>query len=119
VNDELLNIGLTWLNELEKKEAQELVAANPHELMRSLETLNLLTVSQIMIHSALNRKASSRSLNLRRLDYTQDDPPEWHKFVTIKQVDGKVVAGELPIHFWLMPPYAPTYRENYEQHKPW
>ncbi|MGD0803074.1 MAG: FAD-dependent oxidoreductase [Candidatus Bathyarchaeia archaeon] len=119
VNEELLEIGQTWLRELESKEAKELVASNPHELMRSLETLDLLTVSQIIIESALSRKASSKALNLRRLDYSQDDPTEWNKFVTLKQADGKVVVGEHPFGFWLMPPYAPTYRENYEEHKPW
>jgi succinate dehydrogenase/fumarate reductase flavoprotein subunit len=87
--------------------------------MRSLETLDLLTVSQIIIESALSRKASSKALNLRRLDYSKDDPTEWNKFVTLKQADGKVVVGEHPFGFWLMPPYAPTYRENYEEHKPW
>ena len=28
------------------------------------------------------------------------DPPEWHKFLTIKQENGKVKSGELPIGFW-------------------
>ncbi len=119
VNEELLKIGQTWLIELEGREAKELVASNPHELMRGLETLDLLTVSQIIVESALVRKASSRTLNLRRLDYPQDDPVEWNKFVTLKQADGKVVAGEKPFRYWLLPPYAPTYRENYEEHKPW
>jgi succinate dehydrogenase/fumarate reductase flavoprotein subunit len=119
VNEELLGIGRIWLRELEGKEAKELVASNPHELMRGLETLDLLTVSQIIIESAINRKASSRTLNLHRLDYSQDDPTEWNKFVTLKQEDGKVVVGERPFKFWLMPPYAPTYKENYEKHNPW
>jgi succinate dehydrogenase/fumarate reductase flavoprotein subunit len=119
VDEELLNIGSTWLQELEGKEAKELVASNPHELMRSLETLDLLTVAQIIFNSALSRKASSRTLNLRRLDYVQEDPPEWNKFITLKQVDGKVVVGEHPYRFWLMPPYESTYKENYEKHKPW
>jgi succinate dehydrogenase/fumarate reductase flavoprotein subunit len=114
-----LSRSTTWLQELEGKEAKELVASNPHELMRSLETLDLLTVAQIIFNSALSRKASSRTLNLRRLDYLQEDPPEWNKFITLKQFEGKVVVGEQPYRFWLMPPYESTYKENYEKHKPW
>ncbi len=119
VSEELLKIGKLWLSELEGKEAKELVASNPHELMRGLETLDLLTVAQAMVESALGRRASSRTLNLRRLDYGQFDPPEWNKLVTVKQERGKPVIGEHPFKYWLLPPYAPTYRENYEEHKPW
>ena len=71
------------------------------------------------MESAIGRRASSGTLNLRRLDYGQIDPPEWNKFVTVKQEDGKPVVGELPFRYWLQPPHAPTYRENYKEHKPW
>jgi hypothetical protein len=30
--------------------------------------------------------------------------------------DGKVKIGELPINYWLLPPNAPTYEENYRRH---
>jgi len=119
VSDELIKIGQMWLTELEGKEAKELVAKNPHELMRGLETLDHLTVAQIILESAMNRKASSRVLNLNRLDYRDVDPPEWNKLITIKQVAGKPFVGVRPFRYWLLPPYAPTYRENYEKHKPW
>jgi succinate dehydrogenase/fumarate reductase flavoprotein subunit len=119
VSDELIKIGQMWLNELEQKEAKELVAKNPHELMRGLETLDHLTVAQVILESAANRKASSRVLNLNRLDYRDVDPPEWNKLITIKQVAGKPFVGVRPFKYWLLPPYAPTYRENYEKHTPW
>ena len=119
VNEELLKIGQTWLSELEEKEAKELVAQNPHELMRGLETLDQLTVAQIIVESAINRKASSRTLNFNRIDYKEADPPEWNKLVTVKQSGGKTTVGERPFRYWLLPPYASTYRENYEEHKPW
>ena len=28
------------------------------------------------------------------------DPPEWKKWLTIKQDNGKVVTGSLPMTFW-------------------
>jgi succinate dehydrogenase/fumarate reductase flavoprotein subunit len=119
INEEMLNVALTWIKEIKEKEAQELVARNPHELMRNLEVLDILTFAEVWIYSALARKASSRALNFYRLDYPQVDPPEWHKFITIRQEDERIKIGELPLRYWLKPPYAPTYKENYEKHKPW
>ena len=44
------------------------------------------------------------------------DPPEWNKFVTIRQDDGTVKAGDLPFNYWLLPPYESTYEDNYRKH---
>jgi hypothetical protein len=50
------------------------------------------------------------------MDYPEIDPPEWNKFVTIKLENGDVQVGELPLRWWLKPPYASTYEENYRKH---
>ena len=50
------------------------------------------------------------TLSRIRSDYPELDPPEWHKWVTIKQVDGEVAVGERPLDFW------GDLRENYETH---
>jgi succinate dehydrogenase/fumarate reductase flavoprotein subunit len=118
INEEMLNIALTWFKELREKEVQQLVARNPHELVRCLETLDVLTIAEIWTLSALARKASSSILEFFRLDYPELDPPEWKKFITLKQKNGEVIIGDLPLRYWLKPPYAPTYKENYERHKP-
>jgi succinate dehydrogenase/fumarate reductase flavoprotein subunit len=70
----------------------------------------------MIMHASLARKASSEVLSFKRLDYPETDPTEWNKFVTIRLENGEVKAGELPLNYWLLPPYAPTYKENYEQH---
>ena len=119
ITEEMLNVGLRWLNELKAKEAQMLVARNPHELWRNLEALDLLSLAEIIMLAMRERKSSSQTLNFYRLDYPQIDPPEWNKFITIKQEDGKLTVGEMPLRWWLKPPYAPTYQENYEKYKPW
>jgi succinate dehydrogenase/fumarate reductase flavoprotein subunit len=75
-----------------------------------------LTVGEIMMHASLARKASSQFLDFKRMDFPQMDPAEWEKFLTIKMEKGDVKAGELPLKYWLLPPYAPTYEENYEKH---
>jgi hypothetical protein len=39
-------------------------------------------------------------LGFFRVDYPEVDPAAWHKFVTVKQVNGKVVAGEKPMRYF-------------------
>jgi hypothetical protein len=70
----------------------------------------------MIIHASLARKASNTLLDFKRLDYTEKDPPEWDKFITIKKEGPKIQVGELPYNYWLKPPYAPDYEENYKRH---
>ena len=105
-----LKIGLNALTVLEKNDASQMVARNPHELIRSLEVLNILTNAEIIITSCLARRASSRHLHFHRSDYPEMDPPEWHKFITVKIRENKVKIGEMPID------YYGSLRENYEIH---
>jgi succinate dehydrogenase/fumarate reductase flavoprotein subunit len=115
-SDPMLQTGLWWLNSIKESEAARTYIRNPHELGRYLECLTRLTIGEMIIQSSLSRKASSRPLEFNRIDYPDIDPPEWNKFVTIKQQDGEVKVGELPVNYWLLPPFAPTYHENYELH---
>lgn len=107
-SDVLLNTGLRLLKDMEKNEASMLYARNPHELVRTLEVLNILINAELILHSCLARKASSKHLHFIRSDYPEMDPPEWHKFITIKLGDNKVKVGEVPID------YYGSLRENYE-----
>jgi succinate dehydrogenase/fumarate reductase flavoprotein subunit len=115
-NDEALQMGLKWLGSMRESELASAWARNPHELGRTLEALAQATVSEIVLHACLARKASSRFLNFKRTEYPQMDPPEWNKFVTVRLEDGTVRTGELPLNYWLLPPNAPTYEENYREH---
>lgn len=109
-NEGLLKTGLNWLKDIETNAYPEVYASNPHILLRVLETANILTCDQVVIHASLARKASSDILGHHRLDYPEIDPPEWHKFITLKQVDGEVKTGDLPIGFW------GNLSESYEAH---
>ena len=91
--ENLLNMGLDALKEIEEVHVPRLYALDPHKLMRSIEDLNLLTHGQIIINAALARKASSMMLNHFRIDYPKLDPPEWHKYLTIKMENDKVKIG--------------------------
>ena len=114
--EETLKMGLRWLNSIRESEASSAFARNPHELARTLECLSRITVGEIIMHASLARKASNIPLDFKRIDYPEMDPPEWNKFVTIRLESGEVKEGELPFKYWLLPPYAPTYKENYERH---
>jgi succinate dehydrogenase/fumarate reductase flavoprotein subunit len=110
-NDELLAIGQVWLKDIEENVFPEVYAPNPHMLMRILEDFNILYCDRLVIESSLARRASSKWLGFQRQDYPEMDPPAWHKFVTVRQENGLVRSGELPIGFW------GVLSENYEKHK--
>jgi succinate dehydrogenase/fumarate reductase flavoprotein subunit len=115
-SEETLKTGLRLLEELRESEAMMLHASTPHELGRALECHTIMTVGEIVMQASLARKASSVFLNLSRLDYPTKDPPEWQKLLPIKLSDGRVEVSELPFNYHLLPPYAPTYQENYKLH---
>jgi len=114
--EDTLKTGLSWLNSIREGEGSNAWARNPHELIRTLECFSRITLGEMIIHASLARKASSSTLDFKRLDYPDLDPPEWEKFVTIRMETGDVKAGKRPCDYWLLPPNAPTYKENYERH---
>ncbi|MEM1674105.1 MAG: FAD-binding protein [Candidatus Bathyarchaeia archaeon] len=103
-NDEMLRIALKWLEEMEHGEANKLVARNPHELTRCLETLAILENAKLTVISMME---SRKRPGLKPYQLVVRKTTEGIKFVV------------RPWRWWLLPPYAPTYRENYERHKPW
>jgi len=104
----LMNIGLKALSEIREAEASTIYATNPHELIHCLEVLHMPTCAEMIIQACLARKASNRWLNFQRLDHPEDDPPEWHKFVTVRLEDERVKVGELPLD------YYGSLKENYK-----
>ncbi|OGN90010.1 MAG: hypothetical protein A2158_00860 [Chloroflexi bacterium RBG_13_46_14] len=109
-NEELLTIGLKWLDELEAGEAAGARARNPHELYRVLEVYNIITVGRMMFEASRARKASSSHLDFTRTDYPEVDPPEWNKWVTIKLDGGDIKVGELALD------YYGDLEKNYQDH---
>jgi succinate dehydrogenase/fumarate reductase flavoprotein subunit len=115
-NEETLKAGLQTLKELRESEAAKACAANPHELGRILECQALITSGEMVMKSCLTRKASNDVLDFHRLDYPEMDPAEWQKFIFIKEEGNKIRTRELPLDYYLNPPYAPTFEENYRLH---
>jgi len=99
-NEELFNIGLQALDEIKNGEAKTLVARNPHELMRAVEAMDILTCAEMVINASKARKASSFWLFFDRIDYPDRDPAEWNKWLAIKEVDGKPAFAEYPLDYY-------------------
>jgi succinate dehydrogenase/fumarate reductase flavoprotein subunit len=96
----LFKMGMAALEKLENESAPLLFAPDPHKLMRCLEDITMLQHAKVILHASMARKASSMPLDFHRIDCPEIDPPEWNKFLTIKQENNKVKIGELPQEFW-------------------
>jgi len=108
--ENLMKMGLTYLNDMQQAADDMLYAISPHDLGNALSILDVLTSARMIIHASIARKASSAILHFNRGEYPELDPPDWHKFVTLKMEDGNVKVGELPIT------YGAPYVENYEKY---
>jgi len=95
---------------MEAGEAAAAFARNPHELSRLLEVFNIMTVNRMILEACRARKASHTYLHFERVDYPEVDSPEWHKWVTVKQEEGEVIAGKLPLD------YHGDLKKNYDSH---
>ena len=99
-NEELLSEGLSLLNSYEEEIVPALSCDNPHDLVRTHEVLDILTVSRIIIEACRMRKSGAKALYFERTDFPETDPPEDAHFITIRQEDGKVIRGDVPFQYW-------------------
>ena len=111
-NDVALQEGLKRLQALQQNEARQLVARHPHDLMRCLEVLNILTNAEIILQASLARKAPQRYLHFKRSDDAHIDPNDWQCFVTVKQEAEQVITDKVPLD------YYGSLTEQYQQHNP-
>jgi succinate dehydrogenase/fumarate reductase flavoprotein subunit len=97
---ELLLEGLDLLNSYEKEIVPKLSCNNPHELMRTHEVLDILTVSQLIINACLLRESSSKALCFYRTDFPEMDPDKDRHFITIRNENGKIIKGTYPLDYY-------------------
>ena len=109
-NEAFLKEGLDLLKDYEENVLPQISCENPHELMRALEVFDILEVSKLIINACLLRKSSSKPLCFERTDYPEMDPEEDRRFITIRQENGKVIEGSLPLN------YYGNLKENYEKY---
>ncbi|MCI6732527.1 MAG: hypothetical protein MR487_09425 [Lachnospiraceae bacterium] len=98
--ESLLLEGLDLLKTFEKEIVPSLYAANPHDLMRTHEVLDILTVAQLVIQASLARKSSSDPLCFKRSDYPQQESVEERRHIVIHQENGNPVTREVPLDFF-------------------
>ncbi len=98
--DALLLEGLDLLKNFEMEIVPKLTASNPHDLMRIHEVLDILTVSQLVLHASLARKSSSAPLFFRRSDYTEMDPERDRHHILIHQENGEAVTRIVPLDYF-------------------
>ena len=98
--DDLLKEGLDLLESFEREIVPQISCENPHDLMRAHEVFDILDVSKLILHACLARKSSSAPLFFERSDYPELDPEKDRRLITIRQEDGKVVQGSVPLGYF-------------------
>ncbi len=96
----LLKEGLDLLNSFEREIVPNLTAANPHELMRTHEVLDILTVAQLVLYASLERKSSSEPLSFQRSDYPEMDPAADRKHIVIRRENGEICTRDVSLDFF-------------------
>ncbi len=81
-----------------REELPKLKAENPHELIRCLETEELVTVGEIMAAAALARKESRFIPYHYRLDYPEPDDENWGGQIVVSQKDGAIATEFCPLN---------------------
>ena len=99
-NEELLAEGLSLLESYEQEIVPALSCSNPHDLTRTHEVLDILTVSRIILEACRMRKSGAKALYFERTDYPEMDPPEDAHFITIRQENGNVIRGDVPFGYY-------------------
>ena len=107
--DDLLKEGLDLLESFEKDIVPQISCENPHELMRAHEVFDIFDVAKLILHACIARKSSSAPLFFQRSDYPQMDPEEDKRIITIRQENGKIIEGSVPLG------YFGNLKEEYEK----
>jgi len=100
----VLRLGLTWLDSIKKQELRQTYARNPHELARVIEGETRITCSDVYLHACIAKLAAA-----------EHDAAGEYQFNQL--ADGEVVTTYRKARYWLEPPYASSYLENYDRRR--
>ena len=115
LTDEVMDLGIARLNSLEESEGHRTYAANPHELVRVIESRAILALDKFLLETAKARKSSNKVLNFNRVDDPADDPA-WHVFLPIHMEGDKAVSRKMSCTYYKEGEYAESYEENYRRY---
>jgi len=110
----VFNKGLTWLDTIEANELNTLYARNPHELVRCIETENMLLVDRAILEASKARKHSNPWLSFYRVDYPEMPEEKDYTYSMTHMEGDKWVVEEIPLRWYLQGPYADNYEDNYD-----
>jgi succinate dehydrogenase/fumarate reductase flavoprotein subunit len=80
------------------RQAASFSAANPHELMRSLEVMSVLDNAEMIFAASLERKESRRApFGFFRADFPEQDDKEWLAFLALKMDGESFRFSKIPI----------------------
>lgn len=91
-SETMLTAGFRYLTDLRNRAEQEVACPNSHELMRALESFELLEAGKLICVAALERKETRA--NHKRSDFTFTNPLYNDKFVVVRKTE------EGPKAFW-------------------
>ncbi len=100
-SDSVLRQGLRWIDSIRRTEYQHTFARNPHELARVLECETRLTVSEMYLHGCR-----------KKLEADAQKLPDGTYVFCRKDGDTVSTRYDAP-KYWLLPPYADKYLDNY------
>jgi succinate dehydrogenase/fumarate reductase flavoprotein subunit len=89
-SETMLEAGLSHLRRIKSKALKTLAAHNTHELMRSLEVLNLFDIGELVFVAARERKETRGAFI--RSDFPYSNPVLSGKSLICKQVNGELVT---------------------------
>lgn len=87
-SETLLKAGLKYLRDLKRKVTNTIMAVDSHNLMRTLEVMDLIDCGEVIFLTAMERK-ETRGLHVRS-DFPFTNPLLQDKFLTIRQEKGEI-----------------------------
>jgi succinate dehydrogenase/fumarate reductase flavoprotein subunit len=95
--EKLLDLGLKWIDEIKEAEATELYARNPHELMRTIEALSILTLAEATVHSTrASLEERGKGISSVKENESRGEPFRRPKPSTTCLADGGIRVGDPP-----------------------
>ena len=98
--DALLREGLDLLDTYKKEFVPRLYCTNPHDLMRTHEVLDILTVAELILQACLLRRESSETLCFARTDTDAVEEKGKGKHIVLRQENGRIISREVPLDFF-------------------
>jgi succinate dehydrogenase/fumarate reductase flavoprotein subunit len=80
-----------------------MVARDPHELMRSLETASILDCADMAACASLFRTESRWGLYHQRVDFPERDDENWLCHIILSKRDGRMVCEKRPVTPYIVP----------------